>query len=277
MSSVDLTEKGLSIIDKVAVKGNLKLLKPDEMLEFYVQLCTDMQVNPYTKPFDFIEMPVKGGGFKMVPYANKDCTDQLRRKHNISVKITSRELMGDIYVVTAQATDSFGRSDESMGVVSLSGSRKDGSAYVLSGDAKANKFMHAETKAKRRATLSLVGLGMLDESELHSINNAKAFSIDLSTGEVLDKPIEGAKQDFLPKEEAPQVAPIQYISEAQVMNLSKMVFDIKMDNATFFKKCKIADFKMLPLDKYETTMQWLQMKLDEKNKPQPTAADYMSV
>ncbi len=148
---------------------------------------------------------------------------------------------------------------------------------MLSGDAKANKLMHAETKAKRRATLSLVGLGMLDESELHSIKNAQAFSIDLETGEILEKPLDDSKQDFLPKEAASPPSQIKYITETQVMNLSKMVFDIKMDNATFFKKCKIADFKMLPLDKYETTMQWLQMKLDEKNKPQPTTADYVSV
>jgi hypothetical protein len=36
----------------------------------------------------------------------------------------------------------------------------------LKGEALANALMKAETKAKRRATLSAVGLGMMDESEI---------------------------------------------------------------------------------------------------------------
>ena len=39
----------------------------------------------------------------------------------------------------------------------------------LTGDALANALMKAETKAKRRATLSLCGLGFLDETEIETI------------------------------------------------------------------------------------------------------------
>ena len=42
----------------------------------------------------------------------------------------------------------------------------------LKGDALANGLMKAETKAKRRCTLSLCGLGMLDESEIETIPGA---------------------------------------------------------------------------------------------------------
>jgi hypothetical protein len=42
----------------------------------------------------------------------------------------------------------------------------------LKGEALANAFMKAETKAKRRATLSICGLGILDESELDTMPQA---------------------------------------------------------------------------------------------------------
>lgn len=62
--------------------------------------------------------------------------------------------------MTARATDPAGRSDEAIGAVSVAG---------LRGDALANAIMKAETKAKRRVTLSIVGLGWLDESEIETI------------------------------------------------------------------------------------------------------------
>jgi hypothetical protein len=54
----------------------------------------------------------------------------------------------------------------------------------LSGEALANATMKAETKAKRRLTLSLVGLGFLDESE---IEGATA-DVDPTTGEIVERP-----------------------------------------------------------------------------------------
>lgn len=42
------------------------------------------------------------------------------------------------------------------------------------------------TKAKRRVTLSIAGLGFLDESEADSIPNAQLLSVDMSTGEIID-------------------------------------------------------------------------------------------
>jgi ribosomal protein S13 len=45
--------------------------------------------------------------------------------------------------------------------------------------------MKAETKAKRRVTLSIVGLGWTDESEVDSIPGAQAVRVDPETGEIL--------------------------------------------------------------------------------------------
>jgi hypothetical protein len=50
--------------------------------------------------------------------------------------------------------------------------------------------MKAETKAKRRVTLSLVGLGLLDESELATIPNARIVDVDATTGKITgSKPV----------------------------------------------------------------------------------------
>ena len=97
---------------------------------------------------------------KLRLYALRDCADQLRRLHGISISITNRERMGDLYIVTARAKDRTGREDESTGAVALG---------TLKGDALANALMKCETKAKRRVTLSLAGLGWLDETELETI------------------------------------------------------------------------------------------------------------
>jgi hypothetical protein len=53
-----------------------------------------------------------------------------------------------------------GRTDESTGAVPIKG---------VHGEALANAFLKAETKAKRRVTLSICGLGLLDETELETI------------------------------------------------------------------------------------------------------------
>ena len=153
--------------EKVLLGGDLSKLTPAERLSYYNAICDSMQLNPLTRPFEYI---VLNG--KLVLYARKDCTEQLRKRDNVSVSITAREHVEGVYVVTARATiygDSpLGqvalRSDESIGAVPLEN---------LKGEAKANAMMKAETKAKRRVTLSISGLGMLDETEIDSIPDAK--------------------------------------------------------------------------------------------------------
>ena len=52
--------------------------------------------------------------------------------------------------------------------------------------------MKAETKAKRRVTLSIAGLGWLDESETSSIKSAAVVDVDTETGEIAD----GGREKF---------------------------------------------------------------------------------
>jgi CheY-specific phosphatase CheX len=115
-------------------------------------------LNPLTKPFEYITL-----NGKLTLYARRDATDQLRQLHKVSIEIVAREVVEDCYVVTARATTPI-RQDESIGAVNIAG---------LKGDVRANAMMKAETKAKRRVTLSICGLGMLDETEVDSIPGAR--------------------------------------------------------------------------------------------------------
>ena len=146
------------VIEKVILGGDLSQLTPKQRASYYAAVCDSLGLNPLTKPFEFLRL-----SGREVLYALRNCTDQLRKRYDISVVITAREVMEDVYVVTARASLPNGRADESIGAVPIAG---------LKGESRSNAMMKAETKAKRRVTLSLVGLSTLDESEVESIPHA---------------------------------------------------------------------------------------------------------
>lgn len=146
-------------LEAVIAQGDLSKLTPDQRISYYTAVCNSIGLNPLTKPFEYITL-----NGKLTLYARKDATDQLRDIKKVSITIASREQIGDVYAVTARATTNEGRSDESVGAVSIGN---------LKGDALANALMKAETKAKRRVTLSICGLGMLDETEVETIPSAR--------------------------------------------------------------------------------------------------------
>ncbi len=142
-------------IEAVVIGGDLGKLSASDRVIYYRNVCESLGLNPLTQPFEYLNL-----NGKLRLYARRDCTDQLRKIHSVSVTIMARERTEDMYVVTARATTPDGRTDESIGAVPLKG---------LSGEALANALMKGETKAKRRVTLAICGLAMLDESELEGV------------------------------------------------------------------------------------------------------------
>jgi hypothetical protein len=147
-----------SALNKLVLRGDLAGLSEEEKLSYYKSLCERLGLDWTTKPFSYLTLQGK-----LVLYLDKGGAEQLNKKHNVSLEIRGTERIEDIYIVTARAstTDRFA---DSTGAVSVKG---------LYGDALANAYMKAETKAKRRATLSLLGLAMLDETEVSTIPNAR--------------------------------------------------------------------------------------------------------
>jgi hypothetical protein len=172
--STDLAKASLdaAIIERVIIAGDLSKLAPQERVSYYRNVCASLGLNELTKPFEYITL-----NGKLTLYATRNCTDQLRQLKGVSVSIATRERLEDIYVVTARATLPDGRCDESIGAVNIAG---------LRGEALANALMKAETKAKRRATLSLCGLSFSDETEAETIPGAQRVVVDTSTGEIVE-------------------------------------------------------------------------------------------
>lgn len=163
-----------ALLEQVVVEGDLAAMSAEQRLDYYSRVCESVGLNPLTKPFQYLRL-----SGKLTLYATKDATDQMRKLNGVSVRIVSRERVEDVWVVTAEASDSSGRTDASIGAVPIAG---------LKGDALANALMKAETKAKRRVTLSICGLGWLDETEIETIPaaRAQAVSVDTETGEIAE-------------------------------------------------------------------------------------------
>jgi len=148
-----------AVIAQVILHGDLSQLTPAQKVSYYNAVCKSVGLNPLTKPFQYLTL-----SGKQILYAGRDATDQLRNTRGVSLDITAREVVEDTYVVTARATIG-DRHDESIGAVPIGG---------LRGENRANAMMKAETKAKRRVTLAICGLGMLDETEVDSMTLVEA-------------------------------------------------------------------------------------------------------
>ncbi len=146
-------------IEQVLIGGDLAKLTPDQRVEYYNSVCESVGLNPLTQPFAYITL-----NGKLTLYALRACTDQLRSVHGVSVEEMSEGERDGVFIVTAKVRNAQGRTDMAKGAVNVNG---------LKGEALANALMKAETKAKRRATLSICGLGMLDETEVSDIPNAR--------------------------------------------------------------------------------------------------------
>lgn len=152
------------LLEKVILGNDLSSLTPLQKVEYVKNICQTIGLNPVTKPIQL--MKFQG---KEVPYFTKDASEQLRKNNRVSIsKIETKVHDGGLYVVTAYATTPDGRQDCSTGAIVTSG---------LRGDALANAMMKAETKAKRRVTLSICGLGFIDELEVDSLPQVQKIDV----------------------------------------------------------------------------------------------------
>lgn len=172
MGTLEITPNTQSILESVIAHGDLGKLSVGQRNDYYMRVCESVGLNPLTRPFEYITL-----NGKLTLYARKDATDQLRMKRGVSISKPDIRLDDpDYIVVTVEARDRDGRTDSDVGVVS----RKD-----MRGDF-GNALMKAVTKAKRRVTLSICGLGMLDETEVETIPDAKPFVESAPTQKVID-------------------------------------------------------------------------------------------
>jgi hypothetical protein len=152
------------------VSGDLSRLSPSERLAYYRRVCDSLGLNYLTLPFQYL---VLNG--RLTLYATRAAADQLRRLHGVSIDKPEVRIEEGMVIVSVSARTADGRTDHELGVVSIEG---------LRGEARANALLKAITKAKRRVTLSICGLGWLDETEVETIADARPVPVEVAHGQV---------------------------------------------------------------------------------------------
>lgn len=154
-SLIKQTPEMKEIISNIVLQGDISNLSEEQTVMYYTHYCKSLGLNPITKPFDVLNL--KG---KTVLYANKDCAAQLRKLRGVCIDSVQPIINGDIYTVIVNGHDRTGKTDSDIAAVPIGG---------LKGESLCNAMMKATTKAKRRFTLSICGLGVLDETEIETI------------------------------------------------------------------------------------------------------------
>jgi hypothetical protein len=207
------------VMEGLIIQGDLSGLTPDQRVIYYNRVCESIGVNPLTQPFQYLKLQGK-----LILYATRACADQLRKLHGIDIEIVSQDINDGLLTVHARAKDRDGRVDEDLGVVPF--------PDTLRGEVRANTILRAVTKAKRRVTLSISGLGYLDETEAESIPGAEKVPpkpavalkpangthIDAQTGEITETtaPVaasQGAVDAAPPEETPPDGGAVQSIED----------------------------------------------------------------
>jgi len=206
-----------AILEQVVATGNLASLSAEQRVNYYRSICDSLGLNALTQPFQYITL--KG---KLTLYARKDATDQLRSIKGISIDKPDITFEDDWIIVAVVARDAAGRTDSDIGVVN----KKDMENNF------GNALMKAVTKAKRRVTLSICGLGMLDETEIETIPSARPVVVNTATGEIVEstthgyeRPLTQADKDEMEKRLEAK-ASTEKITEAQIQKLAILIKEL---------------------------------------------------
>jgi hypothetical protein len=147
------------VVSSIVLRGDLSALTEEQLTRYYASLCESLSLDVRFKPFDVLIL----NGRKVL-YANRACTDMLAKLHGITREIIDGPRFVELdktkaIICIARATSPSGRQETATAVVPANDP--------------INGIMKCETKAKRRATLAILGLGLLDHTELDTIPGIK--------------------------------------------------------------------------------------------------------
>jgi hypothetical protein len=143
------------VVESLVLRGDISALNADERARYYVSLCDSLGLNAATQPFAVLRL-----NGKEILYPTRGATDQLAAMHRVNRRIIDGPKVVDVagtklVYALCEASLPNGRVETATATVPLQDP--------------VNVLMKCETKAKRRATLSILGLAMLDETELETI------------------------------------------------------------------------------------------------------------
>jgi hypothetical protein len=188
------------VVESMVLRGDISALSPEERAQFYLQMCETLGLTAATQPFAILRL-----NGKEILYPTRGATDQLAAIHRLNREIVDGPRVIDvagtkmIYAV-CRATHPNGRVETAVATVPVTDPL--------------NGLMKAETKAKRRATLSILGLGMLDETEIETIP-ASVSRAHVDVPQLSD----GAANDNLAASDAAPPAPVELPSALQAFSV----------------------------------------------------------
>lgn len=213
-------------LEAIVVNGDLSKLTPQQRSAYYKLRCDKLGLDWTSQPFGYVQF--KQGGLKLFPL--REATEQLRNNNQVSIaEIDPIDVKGCI-AFKCKASLPSGRTDFGIGAVSVDG---------LEGQDYANAVMKAETKAKKRATLSLLGLGMPSDDEVRDtpgarIFNAEALHRERPLGSTVTATVEPVQSVSDAKESA-ATSPIDiagaYVVQTKCSFRGKMIRDLYADAA----------------------------------------------
>lgn len=188
-------QRGVTIADPEAAAGalahvlgtgDLSQLSNEERVAHYLRLCRSLGLNPLSRPFQWIEFyDPQTKGKRLTLYPDRSCAEQLRRQHQISVRVVRREQVGGLFVVEVEGHTPGGRVGTASKYVPVTYTDQGGTTRPLAGQQLANAYMKAETGALRRLTFSMVGLA--SPPEMEELARPKVVTVD-AHGRVLENP-----------------------------------------------------------------------------------------
>lgn len=140
------------VVESLVLHGDISALSHADRVAYYVGMCNALGLNPHAQPFSFLRL-----NGKEIMYANRGATDQLAAIYKLTREIIEGPRVMDVagtklvYAV-CRATHPNGRVETATATVPLVDP--------------VNVLMKCESKAKRRATLSILGLNVLDADEV---------------------------------------------------------------------------------------------------------------
>ena len=189
---VQTAMQDFAAIEAALIHHDLSKLSPPERLEYYRRVCESVGLNPLTRPFIYVQVQQR-----LVLYPTADAASQFSNIYGLTTEVLSRSMEDQLCVVEVRVTKPNGQSAMASGVVSLMTVEYEKTKVKtrdMTPAEKANAMMKAETKARRRAILSLVGLSRppeyldYDNQNTHQALNAGENSwVDPSTGVIHEK------------------------------------------------------------------------------------------
>ena len=165
LEDIEISDEMAGMLARMeAQKSDPRAMSADERAGYVATLCRALRLNPLTRPAQFINL-----SGREVLYLTRTATDQLAAMHNLNRRTVDGPRVVDICgtkvgVCTVE--------------VSLPSGRSETATATLPAVDFVNLYMKLETKAKRRGTLSILGLGVLGEDEVETIPGAQRSTLN---------------------------------------------------------------------------------------------------